>query len=198
MRYQGGLSAPKQLWLLVGGNGAGKSTFFRLFLEPVGLPFVNADRLAQLVYPDAPEARSYEAARLATQQRENLLLQGVSFCFATVFSHPSKIDFIARAKTLGYQVVMVMIHLECPELNQARIAARVSEGGHQVPANKVISRIPRMLQQVKTSIPLCDVVQAYDNSSADDPFQPVFSISHGGVVLQRADLPAWAELLLAE
>ena len=34
----------KQLWLLVGGNGAGKSTFYRLILEPLGLPFVNADR----------------------------------------------------------------------------------------------------------------------------------------------------------
>lgn len=28
----------KQLWLLVGGNGAGKSTFYRLVLEPLGLP----------------------------------------------------------------------------------------------------------------------------------------------------------------
>ena len=30
-----------QLWLLVGGNGAGKNTFHRLFLAPYGLPFVN-------------------------------------------------------------------------------------------------------------------------------------------------------------
>ena len=45
----------KQLWLLVGGNGAGKSTFYRLVLEPLGLPFVNADRLAKLVYPAAAE-----------------------------------------------------------------------------------------------------------------------------------------------
>lgn len=28
----------KQLWLLVGGNGAGKSTFYELVLEPLGLP----------------------------------------------------------------------------------------------------------------------------------------------------------------
>jgi ABC-type molybdenum transport system ATPase subunit/photorepair protein PhrA len=30
----------KQLWLLVGGNGAGKFTFYRLVLEPQGLPFL--------------------------------------------------------------------------------------------------------------------------------------------------------------
>ena len=74
----------KQLWLLVGGNGAGKSTFYRLVLEPLGLPFVNADRLAKLVYPAAAEEHSYEAALLAEQQRNTLLASGASFCFETV------------------------------------------------------------------------------------------------------------------
>ena len=32
---------------------------------PLGLPFVNADQLARIAYPDAPEAHSYEAAQLA-------------------------------------------------------------------------------------------------------------------------------------
>ena len=121
----------KQLWLLVGGNGAGKSTFYRLVLEPLGLPFVNADRLARLVYPEAPEARSYEAALLAEQQRNTLLLSGASFCFETMYSHPSKINFVARVKALGYAVIMVVIHLERSELNAARIAHRVREGGRK-------------------------------------------------------------------
>jgi predicted ABC-type ATPase len=54
----------------------------------------------------------------------------VSFCFETVYSHPSKIDVTALAKALAYPVIMVLIHLESPGLNQARIAGRVSEGGH--------------------------------------------------------------------
>jgi predicted ABC-type ATPase len=33
------------LWIIVGGNGAGKSTYHRLTLEPLGLPCVNADVL---------------------------------------------------------------------------------------------------------------------------------------------------------
>ncbi len=95
----------KQLWLLVGGNGAGKSTFYRLYLEPLGLPLIKADMLAQIAYPDAPEAHSDEVARLAEQQRHRLLLSGASFCFETVYSHRSKIDFVARAKALGYRVI---------------------------------------------------------------------------------------------
>ena len=186
----------KQLWLLVGGNGAGKSTLYRLVLEPLGLPFVNADRLAQLVYPDAAEERSYEAALLAEQQRNTLLFSGASFCFETVYSHPSKIDFTARAKALGYYVIMVAIHLEQAELNAARVAQRVREGGHNVPTEKLLTRIPRMLEQVKASIPLCDELRVFDNSSAEDPFQPVMTIKMGEVELHQNPLPRWAAQLL--
>lgn len=187
-----------QLWILVGGNGAGKSTFYRLALEPLGLPFVNADVLARIVFGEAAEAHSYFAAQLAQRQRHQLLEKGLSFCFETVYSHPSKIDFIARAKALGYEVIMVLIHLESTDLNQARIAGRVSEGGHSVPADKVISRIPRLLDQVRASIPLVDVLQVYDNSSALDPFAAVFTISYGSLKLQQDPLPAWAAALLSD
>lgn len=183
---------------MVGGNGAGKSTFYKHYLESLGLPFVSANTLAQMAYPDAPEAHSYDAARLAEQMRGELLLSGASFCFETVYSHPSKIDFVAHAKALGYEVIMVVVHLQSAELNQARVAERVSEGGHSVPDAKVRDRIPRTLRQIKTSIPLCDRVQVYDNSYEDNPFMPVLSITNGAVTLHLNPLPDWAEELLAD
>lgn len=63
------MGSTKKLWMLVGGNGAGKSTFYRKFLDPKGMPFVNADVLAKQIFPDDPEGNSYEAAQLATQMR---------------------------------------------------------------------------------------------------------------------------------
>ena len=119
----------KQLWLLVGGNGAGKSTFYRTQLKPLGMPFVNADDIARDVFPQAPEEHSYEAAKIAENLRNSLLEQGKNFCFETVFSHPSKIDFVAKAKALGYQVVMVFVHLEQSSLNKARVHQRIENGG---------------------------------------------------------------------
>lgn len=80
----------KQLWILAGGNGAGKSTFYRTQLERLGLQFINADILAKELYPQAPEEHSYDAAKLATEMRFRLLYEGRSFCFESVFSHPSK------------------------------------------------------------------------------------------------------------
>ncbi|MCP9793616.1 MULTISPECIES: hypothetical protein [Synechococcales] len=130
------MTQPRQLWMLVGGNGAGKSTFYRLYLQPLGVPFVNAEVIARVAYPNAPEAHSYDAAKLAEEQRQNLLLR-------------SKVDFVGRAKSLGYQVIMVMIHLESPALNLARI----SEGDFDVPAGKVVSRLLRLLRHVRATLP---------------------------------------------
>tara|TARA_R110002050_G_scaffold90049_16_gene189569 strand:+ start:720 stop:875 length:156 start_codon:yes stop_codon:yes gene_type:complete len=49
--------------MLVGGNGAGKSAFYRKYLEPLSMSFINADLLAKQAFPDDPEGNSYEAGR---------------------------------------------------------------------------------------------------------------------------------------
>lgn len=186
----------KQLWILAGGNGAGKSTFYRTQLAPLGLPFINADILAKELYPQAPEDHSYDAAKLATEMRFRLLHEGRSFCFETVFSHPSKIDFVAQAKVLGYEIILVFIHLDTVSLNQARVAQRMSVGGHNVPDEKVASRIPRLLQNIKKTLPLCDQVRILNNSRIDSPFQQVAVIRNAQLIQQKKTLPNWANDLL--
>jgi len=182
----------KQLWVLAGGNGAGKSTFYRLCLQDKNLPFINADILAQQLYPEHSEANSYQAAKIAETLRIRLLRQGRSFCFETVFSHPSKIDFLAQAKTFGYEIILVLIHLDNVMLNQARVAQRMTEGGHSVPEDKIRNRIPRMLDNIKRALPLCNKAYFLDNSRWDEPFQKI-AIIDGGVLSKSVDnLPSWA------
>ncbi len=190
------MSNGKQLWLLVGGNGAGKSTFYRQFLASTGLPFINADVLAKELDAEQPEAASYKAAKLAERLRLDLLRAGTSFCFETVFSHPSKIDFLASAKSAGYEIILIYVHLQSDQLNQARVAQRVAEGGHTVPSEKIISRIPRTMQYVSDALALADTVQLYDNSSHDEPFASVVSINRGELKMQKQPLPDWAKMIL--
>ena len=190
------MGSTKQLWMLVGGNGAGKSTFYHKYLEPRGMLFVNADVLAKQVYPDDPEGNSYEAAQLASQMREQLLIDGANFCFETVFSHPSKIDFVAKAKAFGYQVVLVFIHVDHISLNKARISQRVEEGGHFVPDEKVESRIPRTQKNIRNVLPLCDHVRILDNSSYDNPFEQIATIRNQALTEHKKPLPTWAFNLL--
>ncbi len=190
------MSLRKQLWVLAGGNGAGKSTFYRTQLQKRGLPLVNADVIARELYPQAPEEQSYSASRVAADIRQRLVTEGRTFCFETVFSHPSKIDFLGTAKALGYEIIMVFIHLQNASLNKARVSQRVVEGGHDVPETKIEARIPRTLLNIRRAIPLCDHVRALDNSSALFPFQPIFTLRSGVLEAHVQTLPQWAESLL--
>lgn len=185
--------------MLVGGNGSGKSTFYEQMLKPKGVPFINADIIAKEAFPDDPVSNSHKAARIAEELRFEKLRQGNSFCFETVFSHVSKIDFIATAKATGYQVILVFIHVGNTDLNQARVSQRVFDGGHAVPADKILSRIPRTLDNVKAAIPLCDEVHMLDNSRLDDPFKRVISIINGQITAgANASLPHWVLPLIGE
>lgn len=188
----------KQIWIIAGANGVGKSTFFQHFLEPIGLPFVNADILAKKLDSDNPEKVSYDAAILISKLRSELLKNGVSFCFETVFSHTSKIDFVAQAKALNYEVILVYIHLENVQLNQARVAQRVLQGGHDVPTDKIISRIPRTMQNIRASLPLADVVRIYDNSFFDTPYITIAEITKGNYKKRVTTLPKWAKEILID
>ena len=188
----------KQLWLLAGGNGAGKSTFYRTALQPRGMALVNADNIARDMAPDSTEEASYAAAQLAEHLRYDLLNKGVSFCFETVFSHPSQIDFISQAQALGYEVGLVFIHLDNSDLNKARVIQRVSEGGHNVPEEKIESRIPRTLNHIKTALPLADEVYLLDNSRWDMPLRRIAALKAGTPVIYADTLPAWARELLRD
>lgn len=186
----------KQLWLLAGGNGAGKSTFYRMFLEPKGMKFINADMIAREMNRENLEDVSYKASHMAERLRERFLDEGLSFCFETVFSHVSKIDFVAKAKSLGYEVILVYIHLESSELNEARVSQRVSEGGHPVPAEKIHGRLPRTVKNIVKTLSLVDSAFLLDNSSRDNPFRQIAVVRLGRKRILCDDPPQWAKDML--
>jgi len=191
------MANPRQLWVLAGGNGAGKSTFYSLYLAKYGIKFVNADLIAKDIDSENSEGRSYQAASVAAKIREDLISQGVSFCFETVFSHESKIDFLAQAKANGYRIILVYIHLFDSSLNEARVKQRVSEGGHDVPTDKIYSRIPRTMKHIKTSLSIVDEARILDNSSKDDPFQQIIVMKSGNYDAKSDPLPEWAKSLIS-
>lgn len=181
-----------ELWLLVGGNGSGKSTFYERFLKRRNIPLVNADNIARMLWPTEPEAHSYEAALIAEKERFRLLHDKQTFCFETVYSHPSKLDFVASAKAAGYRIHIFYFHLDDTSLNNARVASRVSSGGHNVPEEKVASRIPRAYANVRDSIGLADELHLVDNSSARQPYIRVAAWKDGLWQILTDPVPRWA------
>ena len=180
-----------RLDLVVGPNGSGKSTFVRLTLAPCrpGVPFVNADLIAERRWPDDPEAHAYEAARIAAATRTALVARGRPLIAETVFSHPSKLDLLREATAADYySAVHVLMVPE--ELAVARVAARVAAGGHAVPEDKIRGRYQRLWPLVADAIGWADTATAYDNTTRDGP-RPVAVWSHGFAVGDPA-WPGWA------
>lgn len=78
------MNNPKQLWILAGGNGSGKTTFYNQYLAKHGIKFVNADLIAREIDFEDAENSSYQAATIAAKVREDLIKKGASFCFETI------------------------------------------------------------------------------------------------------------------
>lgn len=183
------MSSPA-LHVLAGPNGSGKTTFVEHVLEPVThLLFVNADMIAASRWPGQESAHAYEASEAASAERDRLMEARRSFIAETVFSHPTKVDLVARAAAVGY-IVELHIMLVPEELAVARVAYRVSTGGHTVPEQKVRERYRRLWPLVREATAKAARVTVYDNSRAARPFRPVAAFEQGQLV-GVPDWPAW-------
>ena len=131
----------ERLIIIAGPNGAGKTTFANQLLsgDHTGLPFVNADIIARGLNPEDPEAEAFRAGRLMLQRIQELVDQGVSFAFETTLSGRSFARAIPGWQSLGYRVELYFLSLSSPEAAIARVARRVTQGGHYVP-DEVVRR----------------------------------------------------------
>jgi predicted ABC-type ATPase len=174
---------------LVGPNGAGKTTFFHSHLKPAGLRFLNADEVARELEIDA-----YEAAKVITQLRQELVRQREGFVFETVFSDPvgDKLGFLKEAAHSGYTVVICFIGIAGPETSEQRVAMRVSQGGHDVPSEKLVSRFPRTMANLKAAISQLPYVLIFDNDDLRIPFRRVAVFEKGRVEWSAEDIPLWS------
>lgn len=178
---------------LVGPNGAGKTTFFEAHLKSCGLRFLNADVVARELDADA-----YAAARIVTALREELVRQRESFVFETVFSDPvgDKLAFLKQAVQSGYAVALCFIGIADAETSEQRVAMRVSQGGHDVPTDKLIARFPRTLANLARAIRELPCVLVFDNNDMRTPFRRVAVFENGKSTLAAEPVPVWLSPLL--
>ena len=178
---------------LAGPNGAGKTTFYRAHLEPAALRFVSADVLAHEL-----DLEPYTAARATDALRRELVRLRESFIFETVFSDPAgdKLAFLKEAAESGYNVVLIFIGISGPQVSEERVAMRVSQGGHDVPTEKLKSRFPRTLANLEAAIRALPHVLVFDNDDLRQPFRTVAVFERGQLVHSAPTLPRWFKPLL--
>ncbi|WP_029145576.1 zeta toxin family protein [Microbacterium luticocti] len=183
------------LHLLAGPDGSGKSTYVERILQPVThLPFVNASIIAAERWSDSAAEHAYEASRVATAECSRLMAAGVSFITETVFSHPSKVEFVEDALAHDY-LVQLHVMLVPVELSVTRVADRIAHGGHAVPEQKIRERHARLWDLVARARALADRTEFFENSAASTPFRRVAVYEHG-MPVGTASWPAWAPAVL--
>ena len=157
----------KNLYIIAGCNGAGKTTAsFTILPEILDCKeFVNADEIAKGLSPFQPEKVSFEAGRIMLHRISELVSQNENFAFETTLSTRSYKNRILDAKVKNYNVTLLFFWLKNPELAKERVKTRVLEGGHNIPEDVIERRYYKGINNLfEIYLSIVDQALVFDNS----------------------------------
>ena len=135
---------------------------------------------------------SYTIALFANFLQDRFLDRGESFSQETVFSHPSKVAALRRAFEAGYRTYLYFVATANPKINKCRVENRRAQGGHDVPSDKIFTRYPRSIAQLRESLPYLSRAYVFDNSGSEMLFLGEYEKGHGWLFSQPIEsLPTW-------
>jgi predicted ABC-type ATPase len=153
--------------VIAGPNGAGKTTFAQEFL-PRGakvVRFVNADLIAAGLSPLDPRLAMVAAGRIFFMELDRLAAMRTDFAFESTLSGIALASKLRRWKARGYSIEIIYLALPSAQLALRRVAARVRQGGHDVPRQDVLRRYGRSRANFESIYrPLADRWAVYDNA----------------------------------
>jgi len=152
-------------------------------------------RIIKLVNPHALDRVAQLIARF---MREELLKARSRFSFETVFSHESNLEIMEQAAAAGYKVYLYFVSTESPAINQYRVLLRKTQGGHDVPAEKIVSRYYASLGLLYRASQIAYQAFFFDNSLNEAPFRLIGHFKTGDGIkiwdkLNPGDQRAWFE-----
>jgi predicted ABC-type ATPase len=171
------------LYIIGGGNGAGKTTAsYTILPEMLNCKeFVNADEIAKGLSPFQPETVSVHAGRIMLERINELLEQNVDFGIETTLTTLSYQKTIELAKAKGYKVTLLFFWLNDVNLAIERVKTRVMEGGHDIPEDVIIRRYKKgILNLIHVFVTISDYWLVIDNSS-----RPYTFIAEGNAAIEN-------------
>ena len=180
----------KQLYIIAGCNGAGKTTAsFTILPEILGCKeFINADEIAKGLSPFQPESVAMQAGRIMLARMDELLQKGETFAFETTLATKSYKQKIEWAQANGYEVTLLFFWLDSPNIAKKRVAQRVAEGGHNIPLETIERRYYNGIANLfAIYIDMVDICYIFDNSEGERT--PIAKKYKGGKeIIYNADL----------
>ena len=174
-----GKSDVPTFWIIAGPNGSGKSSLYgsnrdNIYGNTSILDFfrsfwiINPDLLASRIQFNeklGQRAANLEAVKRIESWLDASIKAHQSVGVETVLSTDKYRRLVTTAKKRGFEVRLVYVILQTPELNIDRVRLRVKKGGHRVPIGKIRERWTRSLKQLPWFLNQADAALIFDNSS---------------------------------
>jgi predicted ABC-type ATPase len=202
-----------RITVLAGTNGAGKSSIAGARLREAGGAYFNPDEETQRVLTANPGMALGEANGLAWQESVRRLRMAIEtrthYAFETTLGGHTVAALLLEAAAVGMELFVWYCGLDSPERHLARVRARVSKGGHDIPEQKIRERYQASRQNLVHLIPRVTTLRVYDNSMEADPANGlppsprlVLELARGNVAFPAtteaiAVTPAWAQPIVA-
>jgi predicted ABC-type ATPase len=135
---------------------------------------------------------SYHASVLSDFLRRKALAANRSFTVETVMSHESKISFLQEARQRGYRTYLYYVATEDSSINVSRVKLRVSQGGHDVPTEKITERYQRSLALLPQAIKMASRAFFFD-TSGNEPWYFAKSTNGDQIEFTGDEMPRWFE-----
>jgi predicted ABC-type ATPase len=197
-----------EITVLAGVNGAGKSSIGGTGLRENGADYFNPDEIARALMASDSGLSQEEANSLSWRKSKELLKgaieAGSNYSFESTLGGNSMTDILLKAASQGAVLNVWYVGLESVEEHIQRVAARVRQGGHDIPESDIRRRWTGSHANLIRLIPWVTTLRVYDNSLERDPWtgrapEPrlLLSIEEKQLVYPPGEVleqtPAWAK-----
>ena len=187
-----------KLTIVIGANGAGKSTWCDQHrARRLPTDFYNADSIAQGLGSWNSPSKQQAAREVVDHNIKSHLAERSDFGFESTYSGSSRPDIVRRAKEAGYSIEAIFVGTTRPEINVKRVATRVAaRTGHDVPKNEVHRRWKAAQDNLAATAEYIDRIELLDNSGRTR--RSAVQIENGRVTGRGSRVPSWAARLAAQ
>jgi len=206
------MKASASIYVIAGVNGSGKSDIGGAIFRAHGVEYYNPDEAARTIIAQSTYFSQADANALAWKLGKDLLETAVKnktiFAFETTLGGDTITNMLIKAAQSGIAVNVWYVGLDCVQRNIARVKARVSKGGHDIPDADIRRRWDTSRRNLLKLLPYVRGLRLYDNSQEGDPRkgavphpQLLLSMENGRITAPTrtalAQTPEWAKPIVA-
>ena len=180
-----------RLVVVIGANGAGKTTWARRNRHLLPKPFYNADSIAEGLGDANSTALQIRARTVVDREIAERLANHEDFGFESTWSGASRPAILRDAAARGYETKAIFLGTTNPEINIARVRRRVLEGGHHVPENEIRRRWHQAFANLLSGWHTIETIQV--NDSSEEELVVIAEKIGTKTSIITTELPDWAK-----